>query len=56
MTKIDPDIAKPTQSQPSTDETGLSRTQLHESLSWLFGLIALVELGIILKLLMEAAR
>ena len=56
MTKIDQNIADETGSSDPSNGTKLTRAQLHESLSWLFGLIALVELGIILKLLLEGGR
>ena len=56
MSQIDPEIPENPQTAPPGDQTGLTRAQLHQSLSWLFGIMALVELGIIIKLLMETGR
>jgi hypothetical protein len=56
MTNFDTDNAGGT-NEPDLAECGkLSREQHYQQLAWLFGLVALVELGILLKLLLEAPR
>lgn len=55
MTEIEPETANAAQS-PANHAPGLTSAELYHSLTWLFGLIALFELAIIFKLLLEGSR
>ena len=56
MSNLDTDGAGETNGPDIADEGKLSREQHYQQLAWLFGLVALAEFGILLKLLLEAPR
>ena len=56
MSTLEPQSGSDGDGHGPTDDTTLTSAQLYESLTWLFGLISLIELGIILKLLFEGGR